>query len=512
VRIGATLTSATNDRQSFAAHWNRAVENAADSTFLSWEGSDDQLASWTYGEFAGVVSEVGNHLTDRGVRPGSRVHVALTNSPAFVAIWLACAQLGAVLVPSDPLASKRELGETIARTAPVIGIGSLRRAEDYRAGAGSTGLAVQLIDEDDVEFPSLRNTRDAAKPLDPDPLSPLGIMFTSGTTSRPKGVVLTQANYAFAGQTMARAAQLGQEDRQLVVLPLFHANAQYYSFASAIAVGAGVALVHTFSASRFLTQAATHGATHASLFAAPIRMILARSDARPDDLQLRHCWYAQNLTDRQYQEIAALLGCRPRQLYGMTETVPAVITSDPDDAVPDVMGRQTEGCQVRLEDPESGTPTADGQVGEIVVGGRPGVEIFAEYLDDPETTAASFRGGWFRTGDLAVRDERGRIRFAGRRGEVLKVAGENVSTVEIESVLAEHPAVYESAVVGAPDPIRDEIPIAYVVLRDGQSAAADDLLAWCADRLAKSKRPHEIRFVAELPRTSVGKIRKFMLT
>lgn len=176
------------------------------------------------------------------------------------------------------------------------------------------------------------------------------------------------------------------------------------------------------------------------------------------------------------------------------------------------MGLQTPGCQVDLRDPASGRPTPPGQVGEIVVGGRPGIEIFAGYLDDPQTTADSFRDGWFRTGDLAVRDGAGVYRFAGRRADVLKVAGENVSTVEIEAVLAEHPAVYESAVVGEPDPIRDEVPVAYVVLRGGSSATAEDLASWCSERLARSKRPREYRLVAELPRTSVGKIRKFMLT
>jgi carnitine-CoA ligase len=153
-----------------------------------------------------------------------------------------------------------------------------------------------------------------------------------------------------------------------------------------------------------------------------------------------------------------------------------------------------------------------GQVGEIVVGGRQGTEIFAGYLDEPQTTVDSFRDGWFRTGDLAVRDRAGIYRFAGRRADVLKVAGENVSTVEIEAVLAEHPAVYESAVVGEPDPVRDKVPVAYVVLRGGSSATVEELAIWCDERLARSKRPREYRLVAELPRTSVGKIRKFMLT
>jgi crotonobetaine/carnitine-CoA ligase len=489
------------------------VRTGAGRTFLVWEGADGVVTAWTYGEFGRLVDEVAQYLSQNGALAGRRVHVAVTNSPAFVAVWLACAQLGAVLVPSDPVATRRELAECFARTGPAIGVASARRAGDYRAAAAGCGMTVVEIDEDDTDLGIIR----AATPAQPGgrarpaPDQPLAIMFTSGTTSRPKGVVLTQANYGFAGRTMAEAAALGRDDRQLVVLPMFHANAQYYSFAPAICTGASVALIHAFSASGFVRQAAAHQATHASLFAAPIRMILARTGARPGDLRLRHCWYAQNLTASQYEQFAALIGCRPRQLYGMTETAPAVITSGLLDPLPDAMGRQTPGCRVELRDPDSGRHTPDGQVGEVVVGGRPGQEIFAGYLDDPRTTAQSFRDGWFRTGDLATRDSSGLFRFAGRRGEVLKVAGENVSTVEIEAVLAEHPAVYESAVVGEPDPVRDEVPVAYVVLRDGHTAAAEDLERWCADRLARSKRPRDFRLVAELPRTSVGKIRKFLL-
>jgi crotonobetaine/carnitine-CoA ligase len=500
--------------ETFAECWRRSVAIDATRTFLVWEGSDGNVRGWTHRQFGQLVDEVAGYLGARGTRSGSRVHVALTNSPAFIAVWLACAQLGAVLVPSDPAATSRELTECFSRTSPVVGIGSRRRPADYQMAAAACSMKVVLVDEDDTDLDSIRAGpwRGQGGEQPPEPAQPLAIMFTSGTTSRPKGVVVTQANYAFTGRVMAAAAGLGRDDRQLVVLPMFHANAQYYSFAPAICVGASVALLHTFSASGFVRQAAAHRATHASLFAAPIRMILARSEPAPATLRLRHCWYAQNLTASQYEQIAALLGCRPRQLYGMTETVPAVLTSDSQGALPDAMGRQTPGCQVDLRDPASGRPVQPGQVGEIVVGGRQGTEVFAGYFDDPQTTVDSFRDGWFRTGDLAVRDGAGIYRFAGRRADVLKVAGENVSTVEIEAVLAEHPAVYESAVVGEPDPVRDEVPVAYVVLRGGSSATVEELAIWCDERLARSKRPREYRLVAELPRTSVGKIRKFMLT
>jgi carnitine-CoA ligase len=505
----------------FAARWRQAVTAAGDGTFLVWEGPDGNVARWSYAEFDALVARVAGGLSERGLEPGRAVHLALTNSPAFVATWLAVTQVGGWIVPSDPKATAPELAGHIERTRPALGVCSVERAATYHeaaaAAAGPDGRAIPVVEvaEDDTVLDELAGT---GAPADWDEATAPGlrdraaVMFTSGTTSAPKGVVITQANYAFAGDVMAAAAALAPDDRQLVVLPLFHANAQYYSFASAVSAGASVALMHTFSASGFLAQAARHEATHASLFAAPMRMILARGATPVEGLRLRHCWYAQNVTDDQYETIAGLLGCRPRQLYGMTETIPAVLTNRAIGPVPTSMGSVTLGCAVDLRRPADGGPVASGEVGEVVVAGEPGVTLFDGYLDDPDTTVASFRDGWFRSGDLAVMDTEGRFTFAGRRSDVLKVAGENVSVVEIETVIAEDASVLEVAVVGEPDPIRDEVPVAFVVQAPGAPAIdLDRLAALCESRLAKAKRPHRVEIVAELPRTSVGKIRKFLL-
>ncbi|MEV4245107.1 AMP-binding protein [Streptosporangium canum] len=493
----------------FAARWWDAVAARPDHPFLIWEGPDGSVTRWTYAAFDALVDRVAGGLLARGVTHGSRVGVVLRNSPAFVAIWLACAKLGAAMVPSDPSSTAPELAVHLRRTAAVLGICAPERATALRVAASQVaGVAVVEVPEADVTLDGLAADPPLWKEL-PPPEAPLGLMFTSGTTSAPKCVVVTQANYAFAGDVMAAAAGLRSGDRQLVVLPLFHANAQYYSFAPAIAVGASVVLTHTFSASRFLAQAAHHGATHASLFAAPMRMILARGATPVDGLRLVNCWYAQNLTDGQYEAMAALLGCRPRQLYGMTETLPAVLTNRALVPVPRAMGVPTPGCAVRVVSETTGLPVEPGEVGEILVGGVPGETLFGGYLDDPGATAACFRDGWFVTGDLGTVDCDGNVYFAGRGGDMLKVAGENVSVVEVEAVLAGHPGVYEAAVMGESDPVRDEVPVAYVVPKDG--ARLDDLADWCAARLARSKRPVRFEVVEALPRTSVGKIRKFLL-
>ena len=497
-----------DDPISFAAAWSRAVAMGPDEVFLIFESPNGEVAEWTYREFDRVLARVAGTLQANGVVPGSPVHLALTNSPSFVAVWLGAVRLGAWVIPSDPMGKTPELAGHIERTRPIVGICAAARADDYRAASG--GLSVIEVDEADSELEPL-----LGEPVEEWPDVGLAdraaVMFTSGTTGLPKGVEVTQANYAFAGKAMAEAAALSAADRQLVVLPMFHANAQYYSFASAIWVGASTALMPSFSASQFLPQAARHQATAASLFAAPIRMILARGGP-VDGLKLRHCWFAQNISNDQYDMVVDWFGCQPRQLYGMTETIPAVLTDKEGDPNPASMGYVTGGCVLDVQSSD-GDSVAAGEVGEIVVGGKRGITLFAGYLDAPDITAASFRGDWFLTGDRATRDHVGRHYFDGRRSDVLKVAGENVSIVEVEAVLADHAKVLEAAVVGRADPIRDEVPVGFVVAADpSDPPSIEELTAWCEERLAKAKRPHEITVIDELPRTSVGKIRKFLLT
>jgi crotonobetaine/carnitine-CoA ligase len=495
------------DAVTFARTWADAVAARPDRSFLVFEAPDGTVAEWTYGEFDVIVARMATELAGHDVGPGASVHLALTNCPTFVAVWIAANRLGAWIVPSDPMGRTPELADHIERTAPAVGFFSRTRRDEYVPAADD--IVLFPTDETDAEFEWLPGESFTDWP-EPALTDRAAVMFTSGTTGRPKGVEITQANYAFAGKTMAEAAGLTADDRQLVVLPLFHANAQYYSFASAIWAGASVALMHTFSASGFLPQAARHRATCASLFAAPLRMILARGGP-VDDLVLRHCWFAQNVTPDQYTTVSEWFGCEPRQLYGMTETIPAVLTDAPEQPDCSSMGYVTGGCEVEIHDAD-GTRTDAGEIGEIVVGGDRGITLFAGYLDDPTTTEANFRGDWFLTGDRASRNTEGRFYFDGRRSDVLKVAGENVSTVEVEAVVTAHPGVLEASVVGAPDPVRDEVPVAFVVAADpSRPPSVESLTTWCSDRLGKAKVPREFTILDELPRTSVGKIRKFLL-
>jgi crotonobetaine/carnitine-CoA ligase len=195
----------------------------------------------------------------------------------------------------------------------------------------------------------------------------------------------------------------------------------------------------------------------------------------------------------------------------MTETIgPPVVNSLVWPRRHDAIGRPALGyhCRIRRDD---GSPAAVGEPGELLVGGIPGISLMAGYLDDPDATAAVLKDGWLSTGDVVRRDADGLLRFVGRARDMIKRAGENVAAGEVEAVLLDHPDVADAAVVGVPDPVRDEQIVAFVVRRDGANPSKEALREWCAERLAVFRMPSHFRIVPELPRTAVGKIQKHKL-
>ncbi|MCF8568400.1 AMP-binding protein, partial [Alicyclobacillus tolerans] len=338
------------------------------------------------------------------------------------------------------------------------------------------------------------------------------MLYTSGTTSNPKGVLITHANYVHAGEVMSKSIRLSPDDRQFIVLPLFHANAQYYSTMSALTVGASIALTERFSASRYFKQAKRANATVGSLFAAPIRMILRQPyDPKDADNPLRTVWFAQTITPAQLEEFERKFDVKLLQLYGMTETVSTPLMN-PIDGVRKNMGigRPVLGAEVKLVD-DSGQEVPPGEVGQILVKGVPGRTLMQGYFNNSSATQDALREGWLYTGDNARMDEEGYFYFVDRLKDMIKRSGENVAAGEVEKVILEHPAVFDCAVIGVPDEVRDESIVAYVILREGQTANPEGILDFCRQRLAKFKVPEAIEFIGELPRTSVGKIQKHVL-
>jgi carnitine-CoA ligase len=517
------MTSAPETPGTFADIWQRTVDQHGDRPFLVFRTEEGQIDSWTYREFDAIVDDALALLASNGVAAGDSIHLCLRNSPGFVALWLATAKLGAWMVPVDPASSSRDIETQLGRVTPKIGFYAAQRGDTYLAGVGEgSALRTVALEETaaDVRPGGRLRSPDvaAAAPAAVAPQDRLAVMFTSGTTSQPKGVVLTQANYRTVAEVMSAAVNLGPDDRWLVTLPMFHANGQYYCFSPAIKVGASVALTAGFSASRWVEFANELEATHASLFAAPIRMILARTPEDTKPGRLRHVWFAQSLGAEHHRRFGELAGTLPRQLYGMTETI-AIVTADRGDPPRhDVIGDPVPGRRVRLVDPSTLADVEVGTPGMIMLAGERGVDLFAEYLDDPATTARSFVTDddgttWFLTGDLAAQTgPGGAMQFVGRADDVIKVAGENVSLTEVEAIVAQAPGVLEVAVVARPDEIRDVVPVAYVVARDKEHPpSTDDLAAYATRQLAPQARPREWHLIDELPRTSVGKVRRFKI-
>ena len=501
----------------------KAIEQKAgahpDKTFLIFEDNDEKVHSYTYGQFDKIVNQTANGLLQMGVGNGDKVNLHLTNCPEFVFFWFAIAKIGAVMVPTNPLSPPDELSYPVRHSEAVISVTQpdlLPTVEAIRGRCPNVRQVVLTGSEHVEGVVTLHELVDGQPeelvdiPL--DPTDEAAILYTSGTTSRPKGVLVTHANYIYVSEVVSKLMRLGPEDRQLVTLPLFHANAQYYSFMTALNVGASAALMPRFSATRFMKQAARHGCTVTSLFAAPMRMLLAQPpDPTEGDNGLRLAIFAQNITEAQLEEWEARFGAPLLQIYGMTETMGQPLANALDYTRDNMsIGMVTLGYECRVVD-EEGNDVPEGVSGELLVHGRPGQTIMKGYFKDEEATARTIRDGWMWTGDIVEVREDGFFRFVDRSKDMIKRAGENVAAGEVEAVVKQHPTVADAVVIGVPDPIRDESLKAFVILKDGQNATAEELIDFCQVRLSKFRVPEFVEFRSEFPRTSVGKIQKHIL-
>jgi crotonobetaine/carnitine-CoA ligase len=496
----------------------RAAESPG-KTWLVFEAADGSTESYSYAEFQRAVDRTAAVLTDLGVCPGDKMLLHLANCPEFLLLWFGAARIGAIVVPTNVQSSDAELEFLCQHSESVlvvVGQNALDRARHLRATCPTVRGIVVCRGDGSIDAPSFDALLARSEPTPPAhrPRSEdeVAILYTSGTTSRPKGCLITNANYVHVGEAVAQHIALTPQDRQFAVLPYFHGNAQYYSTMSALVVGASVAFTERFSASRYFAQAARLQGTVASLFAAPMRMLLAQPEpATLPEHRLRVVYFAQNVTPAQLDEWQRRFRVPLLQIYGMTEQLGWPL-ANPLHGGRDNMsvGRPTLPFHCRVVDGE-GRDVADGEVGELLVQGAPGTSLMKGYFKDPAATAAAIQDGWLRTGDNVRSLEDGLFEFVDRSKDMIKRAGENVAAGEVEAVLKEHPGIFDAAVIGVPDPIRDEMIKAYVVPREGHDLSALEVIAWCAARLARFRVPELVELRDELPRTSVGKIQKHIL-
>ena len=474
----------------------------------------------TFREMNDRVNQACHFLASQGLRRGDVFNLHLPNCPAFLILWFAGARLGAIMMPTNVLASLDELVYLLAHSSSKIAFTTaehqaiLQQCKSRVDGLGKIVLCDPYTDDPVSEsFEALLRVQSSATCECPAGGTDLAaIMYTSGTTSKPKGVMVTHANYQTAGQTVADAIELTEDDRHFVVLPLFHGNAQYYSTMSALIRGAGLVLMDRFSAHQYFDKCIEYGCTVASLFAAPMRMLLAQpEDPASRDNDLRVTMYAQNLTPQQMQAWERRYTAPLMQLWGMTETMgPPLMNPLHGERRNWTVGKPSGDYEVALLD-ESGKAVAVGQEGEIAVKGVPGKTIMAGYFRNQSATDAALRNNWLYTGDNGLQDDDGYFHFVDRKKDMIKRAGENVSSGEVENVILQHAAVFECAVIGLPDELRDESIVGIVVLHQGHQLDAVELIEFCSTRLAKFRVPQRIVFRDSLPKTSVGKIQKHLL-
>jgi crotonobetaine/carnitine-CoA ligase len=485
--------------------------------FLVWEPFEGAAETITYGEFHARIGRIAGGLKRRGVTAGDRVLIHLENCPEALLAWYACAWIGAVAVTTNARAAGDELGYYADHCGAVGGITQPKFAELVSANCkGLRWLAFTSTDSGATpakapdrasSFESLDAEAPARRP--PDPLAPCSVQYTSGTTSRPKGVLWTHANALWGARINAAHEDLRPEDVHLVYLPLFHTNAQAYSVLACLWVGATAVIQPRFSASRFWPVSLKHRCTWTSLVPFCVKALMEQDVPAQHYYRLWGSAVNEPPTDAQFR--VKTIGW-----WGMTETITHGIVGNPHlQNRPMSIGRPAPEYGIAIVEDDS-VPVREARLvepgggGSLLVRGVRGVSLFEEYLGNAKATEESFTAdGWFRTGDRVVLLDDGAIQFGDRTKDMLKVGGENVAASEIERVILLVPGVRECAVVARKHRMLDEVPVAFVLPTQPTAAGLSErIAAACVAQLADFKRPHEIRVVDELPRVTLEKVAK----
>jgi fatty-acyl-CoA synthase len=472
--------------------------------------------SLSYAAFTGRIERAAQALrAEFGVGRGDRVAILSLNRPDYLVLLYACARLGAMLVPlnwrlavaeqlfilSDARAKVLVLEQAFAEILPGL--------EKTQPGTGIVGL--DFVPRSGNAFDALLTHArgDGRNPL-ADLTCPLLIVYTSGTTGRPKGAMLRQEALLWNGVMSQHMHDLTSDDHVLTVLPFFHVGGLNIQTTPALHQGATVTIHPRFTPDATLSTIARERPTLTVLVPATIQAVTDHPDWLSTDLSsLKAVSTGSTIVPPHLIERFVARGVPVLQVYGSTETCPVAVYTRLGGDLSRVGSTGLPGlcCEAKVID-DSGVELPANTPGEIAVRGP---NVFCEYWGNEEATREALRDGWYRTGDIGVRDADGYFWVHDRKKNLIISGGENIYPAEIERLLLEHPDVRECAVIGRPDPRWDEVPVAYVIRRAGCFVEAESLKAHVLTQLARFKVPRDIVFVDDLPRTALGKVQHFML-
>lgn len=501
------------DNRTLYSVYTQKAKLHPDDVFVSFLKEDGDAVEWTYRQFTNNVNATGVKLLSLGLNRGDLINLCIPNHILYLEVILAASALAMCVVPSNPASSADELEYILRHSGAKLSI-TCAQSHKTLTKIINEGRIEVILDEElqrSIELTSSDELKVVGLPEDV-----VELLYTSGTTSRPKGVMLTNRHLIYGAESFRAATGLRDSDHHFISLPLFHAAAQCHALWPSLVAGCRITIVSRFSGSRFFLQVANSKCTMAALFGAPIRILLSQPPGSADwPHRLRNVTFAQNLTPEQQNEWLRRFKAPLQQLWGMTETAGLPIMSPlVGERRLAAMGRPILGYEIKIID-ESGGEVRTGECGQLIVKGTPGRSIMKGYYNDPEASGRAIRempdGMWLFTGDSVRTDADGYIYFVDREKDLIKRGGENISSFEIESSIARLPQVSDVAVIGIPDEIKDESIVAFVVLKANESLSEDALREHCGRLLSHFKVPQRLVFVDSLPRTSVGKIQKNVL-
>jgi|25_taG_2_1085351.scaffolds.fasta_scaffold02446_5 malonyl-CoA/methylmalonyl-CoA synthetase len=480
----------------------------SDKTFIE----TPEGRNYTYGQALALSSRLAGALRELGVTPGDRVAVQVDKSPEAILLYLACLRMGGVYLPLNTGYTASEIGYFLGDAEPALFVCRPDSLNDARAIAKDTGCPVveTLGTGGDGSLMEKAATAEPFQSIEPRTRDDLAaILYTSGTTGRSKGAMLTHGNLGSNASSLTEAWRFSESDRLIHALPIFHTHGLFVACNVILMAGGSLYFLPRFDADAII-EAMPRGT---SLMGVPTFYTrLLQDDRLNADLVANMRLFTSGsapLTAETHREFEKRTGHAILERYGMTET--NMNTSNPydGDRIAGTVGLPLPGVEVRITDGETHTPVPDGDIGMLEVRGP---NVFKGYWRMPEKTREELlEDGFFVTGDLATRDERGYIQIVGRDKDLVISGGFNVYPKEVEQIIDEMDGVVESAVIGVPHPDFGEGVTAVVVRAPGSALTESEVIGALADKLARYKQPKRVFFVDSLPRNTMGKVQKNQL-